>query len=216
MQITKLEAGKKNPQKINVYIDDKFAFNIDALEIANAKLLVGKELTKDNVRNFKSISSTAKLYEYCLKLISRRPRSESEVRFKIYYISKKWSKEYSEETIESIIDKLKKHSYLNDEIFAQWWIENRTQFRPKGKYALKQELKQKGVSNEIIDQALDDFYPSENEEDMIYKLASKKYKLLEKEEENKRRQKTLAYLLRKGFDYDKIVIVLGKLNDKES
>lgn len=216
MKITKLEKGKKNPQKINVYVDEKYSFNIDELEVSNLKLFAGKEITKAELKDFKSTSSFSKLYEYCLNLINRRPRSEAEIRLKINFISKKWSKEYSQEEIEEIIKKLQDKNYLNDEAFAQWWIENRTRFRPKGKYALKQELKQKGISNEVIEQAIADFYPTENEEEIIYKLAEKKYKLLEKEEKYKRKQKTLAFLLRKGFDYDKIVIVISKLNDKET
>ncbi|MCA9382699.1 RecX family transcriptional regulator, partial [Candidatus Dojkabacteria bacterium] len=68
----------------------------------------------------------------------------------------------------------------------------------------------------LIEDSIKKYYPEENEEEYIYKLALKKYKLLEKEEENKRKQKTLAYLLRKGFEYDKIASVLTKLENEQN
>lgn len=216
MKITKLVAGKKNPQKINVYIDDKYAFNIDALEIASNKLYTDKEITKEEINKLKASSDTAKLYEYCLRVLNIRPRSESELRFMIKRITARWNKTYSAEKIDSTISKLKDKKYLDDEAFAKWWIESRTEFKPRGKYALRQELRIKGIDRELIEDSIKKYYPEENEEEYIYKLALKKYKLLEKEEENKRKQKTLAYLLRKGFEYDKIASVLTKLENEQN
>ena len=128
-----------------------------------------------------------------LHFLSFRPRSEKEVQD---YLKKK---KVSSITALKIMDKLKEHKFLNDEEFAKWFIEQRTRMRPKAWRIIKFELKNKGISEEIIQNSE---LRVQNDEEIAAKLAEKRmarYKNLPKEEVY---QKLGRYLSSKGFGWD--------------
>ncbi len=136
--------------------------------------------------------------------LSFRTRSEKEVRDNLL------SKKASPEIIERIINSLKEHKFLNDEDFARQFIESRLRFKPKGIRIIKMELKQKGIDQAIIDEAInrlstdDENNPVNNDLESAKKLVDKKmprYKGLEKQEIY---NKLGAFLARRGFDWDTI------------
>src|SRR3989344_6604171 len=92
-----------------------------------------------------SLGEAGKFYNKALKFLSYRPRSEKEIRDKLK------KKKASEETINKIILRLKENNFINDEEFVRWWIEQRTNFKPRSLRLIKMELKQKGVSNDLIE-----------------------------------------------------------------
>ena len=95
--------------------------------------------------------------------LSIRNRSEKEMRD---YLAKKKA---SEEVIEKIITSLKEKKFLNDEAFTRSWILNRARVKPKGRVLLKLELRQKGISDDIISTVL-----SEVQEDVPDELEQAK------------------------------------------
>lgn len=83
-----------------------------------------------------------------LRLLSYRPRSIKEIK-------KRLTKTNADtHTINRVIDNLINQNLLNDREFAHWWVDQRVKFRPRGNYALTQELVQKGLDREIIDSVL--------------------------------------------------------------
>ncbi|MBU1084758.1 MAG: regulatory protein RecX [Candidatus Beckwithbacteria bacterium] len=118
-----------------------------------------------------------------LKLLSYRPRSISEIKFCLKRL------EYAtpaliNQTIEYFIDS----GLLDDQKFAEWWVDQRTTHRPKGNIALKSELLQKGIDDSIINSVLLDF---DQEQELAKKLLEKK-KITDK-------QKAYKYLYSRGF-----------------
>jgi regulatory protein len=65
-------------------------------------------------------------------------------------------KKLSDEDINQIVIKLESKGYLNDVDFARRWVESRNQLKPTSRRILSQELKQKGVASEIIDEVTSD------------------------------------------------------------
>ena len=59
-----------------------------------------------------------------------------------------------ESIIEKVIAKLKEQKFINDEEFAKWWIEQRTSFRPRSLRLIKLELRQKGITDEVIESGI--------------------------------------------------------------
>ena len=107
---------------------------------------------------------------------------------------------------ESVIDILKEYGYINDEAYAAIYCEHYMQ-----KYGVKKlefELKNKGVSSEIIENALSGINNDDTLEEMIRK------KVGTKELDYKEYSKTVRYFLSKGFEYDTIQSVLTKLRDE--
>ncbi len=133
------------------------------------------------------------LYNKTLRFLSFRPRSEKEV---LDYLKRKKA---NAENVSKIVKKLKEYNFVNDLDFAKWWIEN----RKKGKRLVVMELKQKGITKEIIEEAVSIFDLVKKEEGLIEKLIEKKWRTFSKEGE-KGYQKMVNFLMRRGFDWDTI------------
>lgn|SRR3989344_7397125 len=133
-----------------------------------------------------------KYYNLALRFLSYRPRSEREVFDYLKQKSKKTKGKLSEQTIAQIMGRLTELNFIDDLGFAKWWIEN----RKKGFRLLKLELLQKGISKETIEEASSTFDIVGKETELLKKLIDKK--------KNLPYEKMVAYLLRRGFDYEKI------------
>ncbi|MGI8588710.1 MAG: regulatory protein RecX [Chloroflexia bacterium] len=90
-------------------------------------------------------------YARALNFLAVRPRSEVEVRDRLR------RKAVPPETIEAVMARLRRAGYLDDAEFARYWIGERTRSSPRGPRLLRQELRTKGVSSQIIEAALADF-----------------------------------------------------------
>ena len=75
--ITALRYQKRNKNRVNVYLDDQFAFGLAAIEAA--RLHVGQTLTDDDVVRLRRRDDVERAYERALDFLSYRPRSEAEV-----------------------------------------------------------------------------------------------------------------------------------------
>lgn len=83
-----------------------------------------------------------------LRLLSYRPRSIREIKQRLAKTNA------DTHTINRVINNLIDQNMLNDQEFARWWVDQRVKFRPRGNYALTQELVQKGLDRDIIDSVL--------------------------------------------------------------
>ena len=145
----------------------------------------------------------AKFYNKALRFLSFRPRSEKEVVDNLKKTFRRGS-EPSEAAIELIIKKLKDYKFLDDLEFAKMWVQDRSLLKLKPLRVIKFELKQKGITEEIIEQVLSDSKEEKGDLEKAKKIIDKKiskYKGLEKQ---KIREKLGLYLASKGFDYDTI------------
>lgn len=97
----------------------------------------------------KDEAARQKLINKGFKLLSYRPRSVNELKFRLGRY-KYATPELVRQTIEYLIDA----GLLDDQKFSAWWVDQRTTHRPKGNIALKTELIQKGVDRSIIDSVL--------------------------------------------------------------
>lgn len=206
MQITKLEYQKKNPKRVNVYVDGKFAVGLGANDIIKLGIYNGQEITQQDLQKIISESEFGKLYNAALNFLSYRPRSEWEVRFKL-------GKKHDEKEIDAVVEKLKGIHQIDDEAFCRWFIDQRTTFRPKGERALKYELARKGISKNIIagvfqarEEPISDF-------ELGLRVAVKKFGEEVPSEEKPRFQRFLAS---RGFNYDVINEVWNKVAKHKS
>ncbi|MBI3305759.1 RecX family transcriptional regulator [Candidatus Nomurabacteria bacterium] len=88
-------------------------------------------------------------------------------------------------------------------------MEHRTKFKGKPIRVIEFELKQKGIDREIIDEVLSRFDERKSlDEQNARKLAEKKIDFYRSLPPEKRREKVMSYLLRKGFSYDTVKKIL--------
>lgn len=197
--ITALQVQKKNPQRVNVFINGEFSFGL--ARIVAAWLKIGQVLSEEKIAELKNHDQKEQALQRALNLISYRPRSEAEVRNNL----KKY--QISEETTTEVIARLRETGILNDQQFAETWIENRAAFRPRSKLALRLELKQKGIDEEIVEETL----ASVNDEEQAYEAGQKKAHQFRTLEEQAFKRKLLGFLARRGFSYEIASPVVKKL-----
>ena len=60
MKITNIKQGVKNQNRVNVFVDQQYAFSLDIAQIVDLKLKVGMEVTEEKVIEYKKISEFGK------------------------------------------------------------------------------------------------------------------------------------------------------------
>lgn len=188
-KITSLKRQKKNRERINIYLDDQFAFGV--ARIVGAWLEVGQELSEDKIAALKAADSLETAYKRALNFLSYRERSEFEVRKNLQ------KHQTPQELIDEVVARLERNGLLNDHQFAARWIENRATFRPRSRLALAHELRLKGISQAIIDQSLEGF----SDQAAAYQAANKYVRKLRELEWPIFQRKLLGFLARRGFGY---------------
>jgi len=182
--------------RVNVFIDGKFSFSLSidlALEHGLKKdLVIDDALLKVLLQQDGDAKATAR----ALYFLGYRQRSENEVRQKLR------EKEFPDDVITRVLDKLRRNNLIGDENFAQNWVESRSRNRPRGARMLRQELRQKGISPKTISAVM----PDQDDElanaiFALQKILQSKERAWENLEEKEKYQKCIQHLMRRGFNY---------------
>jgi regulatory protein len=198
-RITAIEPQVKNPQRVNIYLDGEFGFGLAGLVAAWLK--VGQELGEEKIASLKAEDESEVTYQKALHFLSYRPRSAMEVRQNLL------KRGIDESLVDGTMDRLQDGGLVNDDTFARAWVENRNTFRPRGKPALRMELRRKGLSDEVIQSVLDAL-----PEDSLALEAARKYmRRLAGLEWTEFRQKLGGFLARRGFSYATIAPVVSEV-----
>ena len=147
-----------------------------------------------------------KFYKASVRYLSFRTRSEKELSD---YLAKK---KCDELTSKRILDSLKRDKFINDEEFARMWIRERTLIKPKAIRVIKMELKQKGISKELVEEAFENAEDSPIDVNLAVKLAEKKLRTIhDQTDKYKVKEKLGRYLASKGFDWDTIKTAIDQV-----
>ena len=225
LKITKISQQIKQQDRYSVYINEKYRFSLGEYQLAGSGLRIGKEFTEEELDEIINESAFGKAYERALNYVMIRPRSEREIneyltrtflypKPKMYQdkqgqrhiIKVEVNKEQTNMMIERVIDRLQTKGYINDESFAQSWVNSRQLIKKSSKRKMEQELRAKGVSSDIIATMLqnEDIDEQQNLKDLIVK----KQRLSKYKDSIKLTQ----YLLRQGYNYEDIKNALSGTN----
>ncbi|MBC8506019.1 MAG: RecX family transcriptional regulator [Anaerolineales bacterium] len=188
-KITALKAQKKNSDRVSVFLDGEYAFGL--FRVVAAWLQVGQEIDEEKIRQLNQTEAGEKAYQRALNFLSYRVRTETEIRRNLN------KHDTPESVIEEVLERLRRNNLVDDLHFASTWVENRSEFRPRGRRALQSELRQKGVEQEVIEEALENL----DEEELAYRAAKKNARKYLRFEWPEFRKKLLAFLARRGFNY---------------
>ena len=200
MRISKVSPTVKTAGRYNIYVDGKYSFSLDELQLVQNGLHSGLEISEAQLEQLKSESDFGKNYIRAVDLISRRLRSEREIRD--YAFRKQWTKSNTER----VIERLKARGYLDDRRFAELFFSSRHQ---SGRYSLKRirlDLVKKGISSDIID----DLCQANGDSAALLKLIKKRINKYDDE------NKLIAYLARNGFRYDDIKAALDRYHQGDT
>ena len=199
-KITALKAQKRNPERVNVYLDGEFAFGL--ARIVAAWLAVGQSLNDERIIELQKKDADEVAFQAALRYLNYRPRTEAEIRKHLE------AKGYSEVAIETTIARLQQGHLLDDRQFARDWVENQSTFRPRSHRALAFELRHKGISEEEIEQTLAE---TVNDEELAYQAAQRQAERLARLEWPEFRLKLSQFLARRGFGYDAIAPTVRRI-----
>ncbi|MDB5182546.1 MAG: hypothetical protein JWO47_330 [Candidatus Saccharibacteria bacterium] len=198
MKITSIKQQVKNPERASLFVDGKYSFSLSLNELVTEKLKINQEINDADLKRLKQLSIDGKLKGRALEWILNRPRSARELKDYLY------RKKAEPEQIIGLVEDFQARGYLSDITFAKWLIDMRRR-GGKSDRAIQNELMKKGVSREDIAETLTK--DSEQEQALLREVIEKKRKLSRyKNDEMKLKQ----YLLRQGFGYDDIKIVLSE------
>jgi regulatory protein len=198
-KITALKPQKRNPNRVNVYLDGEFAFGL--ARITAAWLTVGQELSQDRIDRLLAEDSAEVASQRALNFLSYRPRSEKEI------VDNLRKHETPEQVIEEIVGRLKENGMVDDVKFARLWLENRSEFRPRGYFALRSELHRKGIPDSVIEASLTEI----DEVDLALRAGRTKAAKLNSGNEQIFKQKLYGFLSRRGFNYEIISEVVNEI-----
>jgi regulatory protein len=198
-KVTAIEVQKKNPKRVNIHLDGEFAFGLD--RFVAAWLTVGQTLDDEKIARLQAEDAQEKAYRQAMLFLGMRARSEREVRKNLE------KHEIPLAVIEQTIQRLREERLVNDAQFAQDWVANRSEFRPRSRRALAVELKRKGLAEADIRSATE----AVDEEALAYAAAQKRVRRLEGLERVEFQKKLGEFLARRGFGYEVISPTINRL-----
>lgn len=187
--ITALSVQRRNPQRVNIYLDGEFAFGLARL--VAAWLEIGQVLSDEKITQLQAEDAQEVAYQQALNLLSYRPRSAAEIRQNL----KRHGAD--EVCMQQVIERLERSGLVNDAQFARVWVENRSEFRPRSQRALIYELRQRGVAAQEIEEAVQEL----DNQELACLAALKHARKLKDFGLQDFRKKMYAFLARRGFSY---------------
>jgi len=193
-RITAIRTGKVRRQRLNIFLDGKFAFSLEAEAAAKAGLQVGQELSDSEVKALSRSDHFQHCFNAALHLLSYRPRSESEIRERLE------RRGFDDDSVATTLTRLKEQGLVDDLAFAQFWKDNRESFSPRSQWLTQLELRRKGVAADIIEQVVNEI----DDEESAYRVALSKARSLSPPSYEDFRQRLGYHLKRRGFSYQVI------------
>jgi len=163
---------------------------------------------------FTSDSSYNEALSKATRFCSLSERCEQEVREKLsgWFFSTKDIENI--ENIEKVIEYLKKEKYLDETRFARFYAQDKHRFAKWGKSKIIFYLKNKGISTEIINEAVENI-DSENYSEQLKSLLTSKFKSIKYRDLYDAKAKLYRFGMSRGFEGELVLkVVEGVLSDK--
>lgn len=162
---------------------------------------ISRNLSQAKVANPKQADLSRQAMDRAMRYLGYRPRSNSEVEARL----KRYG--YDDAIIETTAQRLRDCGLLDDVAFAAFWKESRSNSSTRSGRLLAQELRQKGISTDIIAKTIEDM----DDDAEAYWAGNKKAHSLNKVDYLEFRKKLSGFLRRRGFGYETIQSAISQL-----
>ncbi|CAM3281487.1 recombination regulator RecX [Lactiplantibacillus plajomi] len=204
-KITKIMAQKR-PGRYNVYLDDQYAFPISEAVMIKYRIFKGMEVDAALKAEIIAADDVSKAYSRALDYLSHQLRTEKEVHDKLR------DEDVDETVIDATMQQLRELRLLNDQQYADAYVRTAKRTSDKGPRVIRQKLRQKGVGEQLIDDALANQFSLEERVDNATELAQKLARRYQRQAFKTMQQKVRTGLMTKGFDTETIGIVIESLD----
>lgn len=190
---------------MRIYIDDHFAFSIPKEDYIRLNLYEKEEITEEQIASIRHDVLLRAAREKAVRYLLSRDRSESEI------IEKLMNAGFDEDIARDAASDLKTIGYIDDNRYARKYIADRLKNKAMSRKAMRFELERKGISVQIIDEALSEI--EVNEEEIALRTAKKKFGKYDVSDK-KIQQKIMRFLCHRGFTVDTGWKVIRYLSNK--
>ncbi|APM40598.1 recombination regulator RecX [Clostridium kluyveri] len=201
--VTKVEIQKRNNKRVNIYLNEEFAFSCSAEIVYKYNICKGKILDVDYLKDIIYKDNYIRCKRSALYIIEKSYKTEKQMYDKLI-------KNFDEGIVKECIKFLKEYNFIDDNKFAEMYVKEK--IHSQGRNKIKYSLIEKGIKESIIDEKL---YSIDNslEEKIAFDMAKKKYYLIIKSENNinKVYNKLGNYMVKNGYDFDLVRYILKKI-----
>lgn len=204
MKITAIQA-QKHKGRYNIFIDGQYRFPVSEEVLIQFRLHKDQEITNDQIQAITDADSISKAYNKALDYLSYQLRTEKEI---IQYLQKH---EFTDLQIEPVLQRLRNQGYINDLEYAKSYVRTIAKTSDKGPTVITQNLRKKGVLENDIETALEEFSFEDQLQNTI-KIAQKLARKYHREAFKTLIQKIKNGLFVKGFSSEIITETINQLN----
>ena len=204
--ITGVHHIPRKSSRRRIDLDDGTSFSIDLGLMTRYGLRVGFELEESTREEMTAEDSKTRAKATAMDMLRTRPRSRKEM------LDRLARKGFDEEASEGAVQALEALGYISDEEYASTYVQARTGRKPRGRYAIRRELRGKGIDRTTIDRALTAI-SDEDERDAairVARLQMAQYEVLPRDVAQRR---MYQFLLRRGFGYEHVSAAMREVMD---
>lgn len=195
LSIARISKGKGPFYQIDLSDGETLQVSEDIL--VRYRLLKGQELTEDKLAEIKKSTGYDFGLQQALNYLSYQLRTEKEIRI---YLK---DKEIGQEERHKIVEKLKELGLIDDLTFGESYVRTNMRLSDKGPKKLAQQMQQKGLSPEVIEQSLSQ-YPFDEQVENARQTAEKTYEKNRAKSQKDLLRNIQQKLMTKGFTNDVI------------
>jgi regulatory protein len=204
--ITRITLHGRNLDRVTVYLDEGFSFEVYQDLVSAFELRVGQALTEADLARIQEEEAFLNARAKAIAFIAYRARTEHEVRTRLAQDG------FSEGVREQVVERLYQLGLLDDEAYTLNFVRERFQRRGYGPSRLRRDLLRRGVDRLLIDKALKEILSPPDVLEAAREQAEKRwFRLAGEFDLQKRRKKLGDFLLRHGFNYDVVIQVVEEM-----
>ncbi len=188
----------KRSKKVRILIDDGSSFVLYRREASRYGLDAETEISDETWDRLMSEVFIPRARSRAMHLLEKQDRTRAGL------VKKLSEAGYPDQAIEEAISYVESYHYIDDERYAASYV--RYHQYGKSRRRIMMDLRGKGVSDDIIKQALEAEFTT-SEEDMIRQILAKRHYDPDTRDAAER-QKTYRFLLGRGFSYEDINSVM--------
>lgn len=194
----------KRIRKLNnlfiVDLNDEISLSLPESVFVRHNLYKGKELGEEDLLDILKDGERQIAIDFALKKLRNR-KTTWEIKDLLF------KEGIDEDAILAAVDYLQDYGFLNDREYAELYARDKRNLNGYGPVKIRYLLKQKGVDDELIADALEHF-TQDDEIELVEKIVHKKY--VRNRNLSKEKTKIIRFLLSRGFEYSAIKAVLSQ------
>lgn len=180
---------------IRVILDTGNEYLLKSEDLSVTGFAEGAEYTQEEFDHLINLCQYPRALNHAVAMLARRPYSKSEIRSRLLRTG------FVTDICELVIYKLEKENLLNDTEFCEQWIRYRMG-RKYGPAYIRRELRTKGIPDNVILSVMQNQDDTEELKNAVSLAVKSWMRIKPGEDIRKTRQKIIASLVRKGYDWD--------------